>query len=526
MTIGTEDSLTTLETNKPFSESVLWRAQRSYFERVGIDAWRDATVPHYVTCNPALAHAMAQVVLGFLRDCDAGESRAGSEPFHVLELGAGSGRFAFLFLRALSELREVMGWSHVPIRYVMSDFTESNLRFWRAHPALRPFVSAGLLDFALVDVERMDGTIELLESKTMLGAGSLERPLTVIANYVFDGVAQDAFFIEKGQLFECLFTVATDTPELDLSAANVLTRLRLASSRRAVHPDHYPEPEFNGLLRAYAGLLDEGSVLLPAPALRCLEKLSALARGRLFLLSADKGHLDEASLAREVEPQVTVHGSFSLPVNYHAFQQWFLLKGGELTCADHRQSSLVVAAFILGAPASGMTETRLAYHLAFNGPSPDDFFRLRQGIEAHYEALEFEQLLAHVRLSRYDARILGDCLPAFSQKVAALSAQERTELAQAIGRAWANYFHIGESRDLAFAFAACLYQLGEPASALALFEESLILYGEDPRTLWNLAMCLFALGRPEDAARSLVKAGESFPLLQEHIGLLPKTGSG
>lgn len=516
---------TLLEADTPLSESVLWRAQRAYFQRVGIEAWRDATVPHYVTCNPALAHAMAQVVLGFLRDCDAGAAPADGAPFHILELGAGSGRFAFLFLQALVELREGLGWGHVPIRYVMTDFTESNLLFWQAHPSLRPFVSAGLLDFALLDIERPDGRVELLESGTVLETGSLERPLTVIANYVFDGVPQDAFFIEGGQLSECLFTVTADSPGVDLSAEDVLTRLRLDSSRRAVHPDYYPEPEFNALLRAYTTRLDGCSVLFPAPALRCLERLAALSRGRLLLLSADKGCLDEDALAREPSPQVTVHGSFSLPVNYDAFHQWFRHKGGELIRTDHAQSSLVVAAFVLGAPARGVRELRLAYRLAFDGPSPDDFFRLRQGIEAHYEELEFEHLLAHVRLSRYDPRILGDCLPAFSSRLETLSGPERAALAQAIGRAWANYFHIGEHRDLAFAFAGCLYQLGEYVPALALFEASLTLYGEDPRALWNLAMCLFALGRPEEAARALVKAGESFPRLQPHIGLLMKEES-
>ena len=57
----------------------------------------------------------------------------------IVELGAGSGRFAYLFLKALTELLAVSG-GDVRFRYVMTDFTETELRFWRGHSSLRPFV--------------------------------------------------------------------------------------------------------------------------------------------------------------------------------------------------------------------------------------------------------------------------------------------------------------------------------------------------------------------------------------------------
>ncbi len=55
-----------LEEKQRFSKSLLWQLQRQFFEQQGIQAWRQGTVPHYITSNPHIANAYAQVVLGFL----------------------------------------------------------------------------------------------------------------------------------------------------------------------------------------------------------------------------------------------------------------------------------------------------------------------------------------------------------------------------------------------------------------------------------------------------------------------------
>ncbi|WP_437574853.1 hypothetical protein [Sorangium sp. So ce887] len=121
---------------------------------MGIDAWRATTVPHCVTNNPALAHAYAEVVLGSLRDGQAGSPALDRrEPVTIVELGAGNGRFAYLFLKAFTAMHRRSAVRDVRFRYVMTDVTETNVRYWRAHAKLRPFVEQGVLDSALLDVE-------------------------------------------------------------------------------------------------------------------------------------------------------------------------------------------------------------------------------------------------------------------------------------------------------------------------------------------------------------------------------------
>lgn len=511
------------EPGQRLSESALWALQRSYFEQEGVGAWRTATVPHYVTSNPALAHSVALIVCGYLRDCLAAEQPPSPEqPFHILELGGGSGRFCYLFLRAFLEQRKHWGLEQVPVCYVLTDFTESNLSFWRNHPALAPFVAQGLLDFARFDLES-GTTLELREAGVTVGPGSLERPLLVLANYVLDSVPQDAFTFQGGQLHEHLVTLHEELPGEELSAEEALSLLRVEwHATPAVSPAPYTEPEFNALLGEYTRELEASTLLFPAVALRGMQRLAALSNGRLLLIAGDKGYVRDEELHGQEPPHLAMHGSFSLPVNLNAVCRWFQRKGGEALVTEHPQVSLPVVACLLGAPAGGARETRLGFQLAFGASSSDDFFRLRQGIQAHYGVLDFEQMLSLLRLSRYDCRILRDCLPVLTAQVEELSARQRQQLCEAIQRTWSNYYHLGEERDLAFEFALLLHLLGAAEPAMRLYQQSLQLYGEDPRTLWNLALCLFMLGRQEEAGRCMARVWEVAPGFSPQAGLLHK----
>ncbi len=55
------------------SRSILWDLQAAYFAERGIDAWRQGEVPHYVTSNPTIAAAYAEIVFAFRRTCCVSE---------------------------------------------------------------------------------------------------------------------------------------------------------------------------------------------------------------------------------------------------------------------------------------------------------------------------------------------------------------------------------------------------------------------------------------------------------------------
>src|SRR5262245_61222958 len=90
-----------LECDVPLSQSLIWRRQREFYIQRGLKAWSQDRVPEYITNNPFIAEIYARIVAEFLGECMA----AGAQrPLRIVELGAGSGKFSYLFLRQLGEL--------------------------------------------------------------------------------------------------------------------------------------------------------------------------------------------------------------------------------------------------------------------------------------------------------------------------------------------------------------------------------------------------------------------------------------
>ena len=158
-----EEEACILEQGKPLSQSILWKLQWNYFQGQGIEAWRQGTVPHYITSNPFIANAYAKLVFGFIRDCtgvtgdfvnESFPPLDQSQPLYIIELGSGSGRFAYHFLKKFLDIYRSSALKDIPFTYVMTDFSERNVQFWREHQSLKPLVQEGVLDFSLFDVER------------------------------------------------------------------------------------------------------------------------------------------------------------------------------------------------------------------------------------------------------------------------------------------------------------------------------------------------------------------------------------
>ncbi|MCC6624667.1 MAG: SAM-dependent methyltransferase [Deltaproteobacteria bacterium] len=169
----------TLQPPTPFDQSLIWKIHDAYFAARGIDAWNQGEVPFFSTSNygSATQHArfFADVVTSQI---EAGRLRPDQEVW-VLEVGSGVGRFAANFLRALEISagdagREVFA----RVRYVMSDYSEKNLRQAAETHHLKHYVESGRVVMALYDLreprrlQRLDG-LEIAEPLTL-----------VIANYV------------------------------------------------------------------------------------------------------------------------------------------------------------------------------------------------------------------------------------------------------------------------------------------------------------------------------------------------------
>src|SRR6266849_5684764 len=184
-----------LESATPLARSMVWQLQRTFYADQGIAAW--SHVPQSITTSPIIARAYARIVLGFLRDMSAALDP--DQPLYVVELGAGSGRFAYRFLKAFTALLEETRGTRQRILYVMTDASASVVGYWRDNPRLRPFVESGVLDFAHFDLLEL-APLELLNSGVTMRVEALSNPVVLVANYIFDSIPQDAVTIKDGQL--------------------------------------------------------------------------------------------------------------------------------------------------------------------------------------------------------------------------------------------------------------------------------------------------------------------------------------
>jgi hypothetical protein len=460
----------------PLSQSPLWEAQRQYFVRAGVGAWRDNVVPSFATGNAFMAHTYAEILRGYLADL----RRSGApQPLQIIELGAGSGRFAHFLLRAL--LADDTAAS--AFRYVLTDVSRPNVDFWRAHPSFAPYFDRGLLDVALFDPAQ-DRSLRR-EISGSLGDGA---PIAVIANYVFDSVEHDVFRLDGGVLQEGLVALTSKdgVPQAD---TDTLDAVALRYAFRPCRGNYYADPCWNAILQDYARSLPDGAFAMPVAPLRMLANLRELGSGPLLVLAADKAQTEPCEVGGREPPQPVRHGSVSFTTNFHALAACTRRQAGLAFLPGRAAPSVAVAAFCLGASAEHLAATARAYDAHVCRFGPDDFFVLRRQALRAVGQLSAAEILALLRQSRDDPATLTRCYERLVEILPIMTELERATLRERLIAAWEHYFPLAEDTDLAFCIGSLLAGSGFPADAARFFEISLVRYGDDPAARENLELC-------------------------------------
>jgi tetratricopeptide (TPR) repeat protein len=516
--VGPSDPRATSELEKdlPLSRSLIWARQREFYVRRGLGAWTADRVPQFITNNPFIAEIYADMVAQFVRDCmehDGRESKPPSaqNPVRVLELGAGPGKFAYLFLRHLAPLLRDHGSPPETVRYVMTDCAEGVVESWRHNSYLSEFAHSGLLEFALFEAGQ--------EARPWSGQQNLPAgPLVVIANYVFDSLPQDAFSFAGGQMQELLITTAAPRPQ-DSTAQEPapLSKLRLSFQSVPISRDRYHDAAWNAILDGYRKQMQKATVLFPSATLKTIEKLHALSDGRMLVLAADKGHAYEDTLAlAQGPPSFEWHAPdcFSLMANFDAIGKAFRANGGEALLPDKHSSSLHICGFSRGRPGELFTRTQAAYREAQAGFGPDDLFTLLAWLNAHMEEINVPQILATLRLSRWDPIALIRLFPVLGRQLRTVQS-ERQDLRTAVLRTWANHYPVSpEENVLAFNCGVILLELRFFEEAVEMFRTSQQVLGPSATTSYNLGLCALGMGRSGEALSFMDEACALDPALE------------
>ena len=502
----------TLEEGKRFSESMLWDLQRRYFDEKGIGAWAEGQVPSFITTNAVMARSYARIVHGFLRDALAWQDGGINldHPIYVIELGAGSGRLGFHFIKKFADIMAHSPINGLDVRLVMTDFPERTLESWQANPKLRALVDAGKLDFARFDMEQ-DAELYLTESGVTLSPGDVVNPVIVLANYVFDGIRHDVFFLEAGELKEGLVKVLCSKAlpkELDTA---LFDEIALDFDKNDMDADYYGDPDLDGILEEYKDRLAQTALLFPAAGMDCIRRLAALSGGRMLMLASDKGYLHEENLIGHPAPSLVSHGSFSLSVNFHALGRFVNRRGGQVIDTPYKPSNLATAAWVLGSPEDGLAETRLAFYDAVVAGGMDDFFSVTRHMAHAIPEMSLDDLISYLRFGGWDATMFAACASNIEGKLTESTHDQQRECYNALMEMWDNYLPIGEEMDLPFFMGTLLYKLEHFEEAHTFLKRSLDDHGEDAATYYNLGLALRKLNKLSKALKALERAHEMRP---------------
>jgi SAM-dependent MidA family methyltransferase len=503
-----EDQTFLLESYTPFSESMIWQLNRDYYQQAGIAAWSNGEVPHHMTSNAFVGKTYAGLILGLLKDLAAqGKTE---ETVYLLELGAGHGRLAFHILKYLEQDVSRLHMKLPDYCYVLSDIVEENLQFFEAHADFLPYYERGQLDVTYFDA-LTSTTIQLRKSGKTIQPQQLRQPIVAIANYFFDSIPNDLFFLQNGQLKECAIALYTDKAPHDITSADLLSKVELRFRKELVEAPCYESALYMEMLQDYSRTLNHTHLFFPHKGMQCLQHIQSLSQMGMMLLSMDKGFYDLADLDNREEPEIITHGSFSIWVNYHALGSFCEKQQGKVWFPAYSAFHLQIGCLLFVDSPRDFNAVDLAYEHYVNDFGPDDYNNIKNLTYENISRLRIQDLMALLRLSAYDSTFFQKILPRIKQVMGQITISERRRLGEAMDKVWVMYFSIQEDFDMAYEIGGILYDLGFYANALRFFERSLLLRGAKADIFYNLALCCYQLRLDENFDGFLNAGRTAFP---------------
>ena len=177
---------------------------------------------------------------------------------------------------------------------------------------------------------------------------NLKNPLILIANYTFDSLPQDTFYVNKGELFEGLITVTSPDENVDPEDKSILAGLDYYYTDKKIEGnDYYEDKNFNDVLLYYKNSLEDTAFYMPIIGLRCISRLRKLFNDDIILISADKGYKNEKAMFKNSHPFLSKHGCISMTVNFHAMELYFKDLGGKAIHSIYEHENVNMSLFLL-----------------------------------------------------------------------------------------------------------------------------------------------------------------------------------
>lgn len=485
------------------SKSALWSKMQEYYHNMGPEAWQEEVVPLQISSNKNLALAYANVIVAQINDWFAKNARQEKEePFYIIEIGAGHGKFCFYVLKHLQEQMANFELPFSLIKFVMTDVAPRNVESCMQHPAFKPWLETGTLDFAVFNA-MSDKQIQLKHSGAILKPNTLQKPIFMLCNYLFDSLSHDAFQVKNGSLYETQIKIRSDADWNDY-----FTKAEFSFEHITAKPDYYADPILNKILQHYMTTLPEGSFMIPVGGIDCINTVKQFSQAPLVLLLADKGHSSPDFFTDIEDPDISVHGSISLMVNFDALRLYFELGQGHAFLMPNQSLEFQVACYVTQA-SHKMINTKNAFLHGMSGASPQDIVNLcyvDDEINTNFKNLD--QLLAILNLTLWDPNIFYDLHDMIMDRIETeeITVEQDKALLTGIKHACEYFFKLEKTQDLPFAVGSIYYALDEYETAVEFFKLSISEFGENAENLYNMAISYQALEEDKTAAEFAQRA--------------------
>jgi hypothetical protein len=521
----------------PFSQSTLWNMQGRFYKEAGINAW-NKKIPYLITNNRTIVNSYANVIMRFFQEYSHSHpSGPGPNPFIIVELGAGSGMFAFYLIKQLLELRRSLNRPDLTFKYVMTDFSAKNIAFWRNHPALRQYVQyfdEAMLDFAEYAIGETS-TLHLLESGLNLDHSTYgsehPKPWVVIANYVFDTLPQDIFQVRDGNLLEGRTPETVPDSHAENSSQNEFKsfqQLGMSIEYRSINLPYYNNEHFDTILSYYKDTLPDRSFAFPITTLRGIHNLLHLSGQKLILLATDKASTRQPPIISEEWPMLVFHNaSFSMKANFHAIRAFFQSIGGKALDQPIAES-ITTSLFFAGEGLKSLYETEQSFSTFLINYNPFGLLHFCWQLDRFINTYSTGELLSYLNLLRWDPEVINKYIKNIIAKMKELDPLELEPFIEGMRRCGDYFYYLPDSLSKLINVATFFEEIEDFATALEYYQQS-VQYVEDKTSFtlkqisYKITMCHYRL------KRQALLAGRNLPedyLKEETSTLYQEAKSG
>jgi tetratricopeptide (TPR) repeat protein len=481
-----------IEEARPITECLEWRLSELYWNDDGTGGFVRGEVPYTITSSGTLSANAAKLLFA------ACAEHPPEDRLDVLEIGAGTGLFARLFLDEFARLcqREGTSW-HQRLTYFVTDRSPRSLDEWRQH---------GLFDGHPVVTARTDALQPLL-----LELPDARRELAhlraVFCNYCLDSLP--AAVLRKGddgveELCVRTHLAAHRRSKFTLDQLRVMARdldrallplVDLFEFEAVFEPCTRPYPYAS---EALSFAHDWPRVILNWGAIQCLKQVMCGLDAHGFVLINDYGVVS-ADGASAMGATQRFGGSAALGLNFPFLDHHFSSHGSTVLRPDLDERLPIHTRLIARHP---MEATGRAFHAIFDwqaqrveqGPQEEARQRIAAGA---FEAAR-QQYEVALSFRRHDWALLGEIAEFLIRQVSDYQAGLTIAAAALDINPWYSVW-------LWNVYGDALYALERFDEAHAAYCKGEQMEPHDPRTLLNLGYSYAQRGESEAALQALAR---------------------